>query len=127
MSEPHLVLASGSPRRRELLARDGYAFDIVAADVDECIDSGESPVAATCRLAIEKACAVRERLGDASVILAADTTVALGGRIFGKPSDGEDARHRRRIVFAQLDATPLVGGHADFGGHRQTAPPSEPR
>jgi septum formation protein len=92
MSGSHLILASGSPRRRELLARDGYTFDIVAADVDERIDSGESAVAATCRLAIQKASAVRNRLDETPVILAADTTVVLGGRIFGKPTDTADAR-----------------------------------
>lgn len=99
MLRAHLVLASASPRRRELLARDGFTFDIVAANIDERIDSTESSVAATCRLAIEKACAVRERLGEESgkasgaesVILAADTTVVLGGRIFGKPTDEQDA------------------------------------
>lgn len=91
MSEPHLLLASASPRRRELLARDGYDFDIIAADIDERIDPGEGPVAATCRLAIEKACAVRDRLANAPVVLAADTTVVLGGRIFGKPTDEQDA------------------------------------
>ena len=48
-------------------------------------------MAATCRLAAEKACAVRHRLGPAAVILGADTTVVLGGRIFGKPRDAEDA------------------------------------
>ena len=91
MSHTHLVLASASPRRRELLARDGFAFDIVAADVDERMDPGESSVAATCRLAIKKASAVRDRSGGDSAILAADTTVVLGGRIFGKPTDEADA------------------------------------
>lgn len=91
MYTPHLVLASASPRRRELLVRDGFAFEIVAADIDERIDLGESSVAATCRLAVEKAYAVRARAQEASVILAADTTVVLGGRIFGKPADEEEA------------------------------------
>ena len=91
MSTSHLVLASASPRRRELLVRDGFAFDIVAADIDERIDPGESSVAATCRLAVEKACAVHTKLDNSAVILAADTTVVLGGRIFGKPTDEEDA------------------------------------
>jgi septum formation protein len=91
MSTSHLVLASASPRRRELLVRDGFAFDIVAADLDERMDPGESPVAATCRLAVEKACAVRTTIAAAEVILAADTTVVLGGRIFGKPTDEDDA------------------------------------
>jgi len=90
MSIAHFVLASASPRRRELLGRDGFAFDIVAADVDERIDPNEGPVAAVCRLAIEKGSAVRRQVGSGSVVLAADTVVVLGGRIFGKPAhDGE--------------------------------------
>lgn len=91
MPHTHFVLASASPRRRELLKREGFAFDIVAADVDESIGSAEGPVPAVCRLAVEKASAVWERLGGAALILAADTVVVMGGRIFGKPSNEADA------------------------------------
>ncbi|MGZ4727522.1 MAG: Maf family protein [Acidimicrobiales bacterium] len=92
-SRPHLVLASGSPRRRELLARLGVRFTIRVPDVDERPDPGEGPVAYVERLARRKAVAASTlptaRPGD--VVLAADTTVALGDSILGKPIDAADA------------------------------------
>lgn len=94
MPAPRLILASGSPRRRELLTSHGFAFEIDVPDVDETIPPGEEPVAATTRLAIEKAQAVaRRRAGRAGgeIILAADTTVVIGERILGKPVDERDA------------------------------------
>jgi septum formation protein len=95
-----LILASGSPRRRELLSSAGFTFEIDVSDLDESIHDGESAVAATSRLAIEKAEAVvARRTGTArclespagEVVLAADTTVVVGDRILGKPSSREDA------------------------------------
>jgi len=97
MLVPRLVLASGSPRRRELLTVAGYKFEIDAADIDETIHEGESPVAATTRLAIEKAEAVVYRRsaepsgGAPALVLAADTTVVVGERILGKPGDVREA------------------------------------
>jgi septum formation protein len=100
MRAPHLVLASGSPRRRELLNAAGLVFEIDAADIDETIREGETPVGATTRLAIEKAEAVAARRAfrpepsahpRGEVVLAADTTVVLGERILGKPVDRDDA------------------------------------
>lgn len=99
MLVPRLVLASGSPRRRELLTLAGYRFEIDAADIDETIQEGESPVVATTRLAIEKAEAVARRRGAAALpaggaaefVLAADTTVVIGERILGKPRDQREA------------------------------------
>jgi septum formation protein len=97
MLVPRLVLASGSPRRRELLTVAGFRFEVDAADIDETIREGESPVAATSRLAIEKAEAVARRLATApagaasALVLAADTTVVIGQRILGKPVDRKDA------------------------------------
>jgi septum formation protein len=95
MPELQLILASGSPRRRELLSGAGFVFEIDVSDLDETIHPGESPVAATTRLSIEKAEAVAARRargsGLAEVILAADTTVVVGDRILGKPADRGDA------------------------------------
>jgi len=89
---PRLILASASPRRRDLLTSAGYAFEIVAADIDETLDESLGAVVETCRLAVEKAWAIRGVVDGAAVVLAADTTVVLGARIFGKPIDAEDAR-----------------------------------
>jgi septum formation protein len=88
-----LVLASSSPRRRELLATAGYEFDSASPDIDESERPGEAPDAYVERLAREKCAAVA---GD--LVLAADTTVALDGVIFGKPEDDADARRMLRAL-----------------------------
>jgi septum formation protein len=88
-----LVLASASPRRRELLARAGLRFEVRPADVPEERAPGEAPAAFASRLAREKARAVAERLGagGAPLVLGADTIVVLEGAVFGKPRDVEHA------------------------------------
>jgi septum formation protein len=88
-----LVLASASPRRRELLSRDGIAFEVQPAHVDETPLPAEAPAALARRLARDKALAIARALGHAPprVVLGADTIVVLGGRIFGKPRDPADA------------------------------------
>lgn len=90
-----IYLASRSPRRRELLAQIGVRHALIAADVDETAGAAESPRDYVMRLARAKADAgwhALEALGLARApVLAADTTVALGGRIFGKPLDRADA------------------------------------
>jgi septum formation protein len=83
-----LILASGSPRRRELLGLLGLPFTVRAADLDETPRSGEPAAEYVGRLAVEKAVAVA-RPGE--LVLAADTTVALDGEILGKPIDRADA------------------------------------
>ena len=88
---PALVLASTSPRRRELLARIGLTpARIAAPDIDETPLKGELPRAYVARLATGKALAV-ERAAD-EVVLAGDTTVAVGRRILEKPVDEADLR-----------------------------------
>jgi nucleoside triphosphate pyrophosphatase len=84
-----LVLASASPRRRELLALLGLAFDVVPADVDEAWRNGEPPEVHAERLAREKARAVRR---PGSVTVGADTIVVVDGAILGKPADAAEAR-----------------------------------
>lgn len=86
-----LILASASPRRRELLETIGVTFAIDVADVDEARLTGESPETLVERLALVKARTVlARRSGD--LILAADTAVVLGDAVFGKPVDAADAR-----------------------------------
>ncbi|MGP3697734.1 Maf family protein [Rhodobacter sp. NSM] len=87
-----LILGSASPRRRELLAQLGVVPDaILPPDIDEEPHRGELPRPYCARLAAEKAAAVEA--GPEDVVLCADTTVALGRRILGKPADaGEAAR-----------------------------------
>jgi septum formation protein len=88
---PKLVLASGSPRRAEILRSVGWDFEKAIPDVDESIVAGESPEDYVERLALEKAKAVSSRF-DRRIVLAADTTVVIDGEIIGKPVDLDDAR-----------------------------------
>ncbi len=83
-----LILASGSPRRRELLAMLGIPFTVRSPDIDESPATGEAASQYVGRLAIEKALAVAQA---GELVLAADTTVALNGEILGKPLDADDA------------------------------------
>ncbi|MBI1356557.1 MAG: septum formation inhibitor Maf [Acidobacteria bacterium] len=83
-----LVLASASPRRREILQTAGIAFQVRPADVDESVEASETPEQYVERLAETKARAVW-RAGE--VTLGADTTVVVDGRILAKPEDAEEA------------------------------------
>lgn len=92
-SNPTILLASASPRRRELLALMGLRFTVAPADIDETVQPGETARAYTVRLSQEKAAAlVPIARASGAVVLAADTTVADGDEILGKPVDAQDAR-----------------------------------
>jgi septum formation protein len=88
---PQIVLASGSPRRSELLRQIGVGFRVVAADIDEIALENEKPGDFVLRMAREKALAVLRREGDVLPVLGADTAVILDGRILGKPRDRSEA------------------------------------
>lgn len=90
-TDPDLVLASASPRRRELLERIGLRLRVAPVDLDETPRPGESPRPYAQRLAAEKCAAVAARLGEELPVLAADTVVVLEGAIFGKPADANEA------------------------------------
>ena len=93
-----LILASASPRRRDLLAQIGIVPDaIVPADIDEAPQRDESPVQTASRLAVEKARAVAALEPDAYV-LAADTVVAVGRRNLGKPTSVDEARRFLKLL-----------------------------
>jgi septum formation protein len=95
MSLDFVYLASGSPRRRELLQQIGVSFRVVGTAVDEAVQSAETAPTYVLRLAAAKAEAgwVTSRDGNHVPVLAADTAVVLDGRILGKPADGQDAEH----------------------------------
>lgn len=90
-----LILASGSPRRRELLGRMGYEFQICSPDVDEHVSGHARDIVRT--LAVRKARAAAERF-DRGVIIASDTLVSLDGAPLGKPADADDARRMLRAL-----------------------------
>jgi len=89
MPYERIQLASASPRRSQLLRQIGVAHDIRPVNLDESRRSGESPRDYVLRLALEKASA-GAAMGGGLPVLAADTTVAIGEEIFGKPRDGND-------------------------------------
>ena len=86
----HLILASSSPRRRELLAQLGLTFDIESPDIDESIFKDESASVYVERLARVKAEAVQQHFPDA-IVIAADTSLGLDGKILGKPESKQHA------------------------------------
>lgn len=88
-----LILASQSPRRRELLKQMGISdFCIVTPDIDERMDRSLSPDRLVETISAEKAGAVAARTGEGALVIAADTVVALDGAVLGKPADLADAR-----------------------------------
>ncbi len=91
MTDSTLVLASASPRRRELLAQVGVKCAVQPADIDETPLPGEPPEAYVLRLARAKAIAVADARGDAATVLGADTTVVVDGEPLGKPRDPDEA------------------------------------
>lgn len=102
MQNPPWILASNSPRRKELLALFQQPFVILPANVDEDLTSGETPPDYVCRLAGEKAAAIELLHPDQSLILAADTTVTLGNEIFGKPVDAYQAKAMLQQLRGQV-------------------------
>ncbi len=88
-----LILASGSPRRANLLQQIGLTFEVVRPDIDETVESGESPVNYATRMSASKMSRSRALLKEAgeAVILCADTIVVLDGEIVGKPETRLDA------------------------------------
>ena len=90
LKSPQIYLASRSPRRGELLGQIGVAFEMLPSDVDESVLVDESPEHYVLRLARAKAAAGAAR-GGGLPVLAADTTVAIGEKIFGKPRDEDEA------------------------------------
>jgi septum formation protein len=94
---PKLILASGSPRRAEILTSVGWEFERHVADIDETEGENELPDDYVIRLAKEKALAVAEHYTNA-IVLGADTTVVIDEQIIGKPVDLDDARRMLRLL-----------------------------
>lgn len=92
----YVVLASASPRRKELLRQIGVEFDVKVSQTDESIAPGTKPGAAVEELSYRKAKAVWEGLSEKQGVIGADTVVALEDEILGKPKDAEDAKKMLR-------------------------------
>jgi septum formation protein len=92
MPHPAILLASNSPRRRQLLALTGWTFAVRPADIDETPLPGEAPRVYVSRLAKSKALAAAALAPPGHLVIAADTTVSHGRDLLGKPRSGEEAR-----------------------------------
>src|SRR4051812_47980624 len=112
---PKLILASGSPRRSEILNSVGWPFEKVVADIDESERPGETPDDYVRRLAREKAVAVAAGRPE-DIVLGADTTVVIGGGILGKPVDLDDAK--RMLAALSGNSHEVLTGVALVRGER---------
>lgn len=93
-----LILASGSPRRAELLERMGLTFTVQPSNTEEVLEPGLSPQQEVMSLSLQKAKAVYDTLESQAVVLSADTVVVLDDYILGKPRDAEDAKTMLRAL-----------------------------
>ncbi len=92
-----LILASGSPRRREILSSVGWPFEAITAGIDETQKPGETPLDYVQRLAREKGEAVAAKL-ESGLVLGADTTVVVDEHLLGQPVDDDDARRMLSLL-----------------------------
>jgi septum formation protein len=117
-----LVLASASPRRRDLLAQAGFQFTVLTSPVDETPKPGEPAAELAQRLAREKAEAVArlQQTAPDAVILGADTVVVCGNEILGKPQDAADAQRMLRLLSGQTHAV-ITGVCVVASEERKTA------
>ncbi|HUR91486.1 MAG TPA: Maf family protein [Gemmatimonadaceae bacterium] len=114
---PRVVLASASPRRRELLTLIGIEHVVIPSHLDETMHAGELPVAHATRLAVEKAGAVAASHPDA-VVIGADTVVVLDGRVLGKPSSRDASREMLRALNGRTH-TVVTAVAVTYGGATQ--------
>ncbi|ASU21371.1 septum formation inhibitor Maf [Vibrio qinghaiensis] len=96
MMNKKIVLASGSPRRRELLTQLGYQFDIVVPNVEECRNEHEAPAVYVERLSRDKALAGVALSNPASIVIGSDTIVVQGETVLEKPADFAQAQQMLR-------------------------------
>lgn len=109
-----IILASASPRRRELMALYGLPFTIRAADIDETMDPEKPPFDEVARVSRCKAMAVGREPED--IVVAADTIVVCGGKVLGKPRDEEDAARMLRLLSGSTHQ--VMTGCTVLGGSR---------
>ena len=121
-SRPPLILASASPRRRELLAQASFTFDVIPTDIPELRKPGEDPIRFVTRLAREKAEAVAatHAVTPDTLVLGADTIVLVDEEVLGKPEDAADAARMLRLLSGQTHQV-ITGLCVARGRERQRA------
>ncbi len=104
MKPEQIILASNSPRRKQLLSLLGWSFDVIPADIDESQRPGEPPCTYVRRLACEKAQAVAGQDGFDGVVVAADTIVVdnVNDELLGKPADADEAKRMLRRLRGRV-------------------------
>lgn len=112
-----IILASGSPRRKELLGLFRVPFTIQAADIDETMDPAAAPAEETARVSIRKAQAVPREKDD--LVIAADTIVVCGGKVLGKPRNEEEAAKMLTLLSGR-DHQVMTGCTVLRGERRET-------
>lgn len=110
-----LILASGSPRRRELLEKLGTPFEVIVSNCDETLPEGIPAECAAEMLAVRKAAAVAKSHPDA-VVIGADTTVILDGEILGKPADESDCKRMLHLLSGRQHQV-ITGVAVFWEGH----------
>lgn len=118
--KPTILLASASPRRREILENLGYTVRLCSAPIDETPRPNETAHDYVLRMAVEKNRAARQPESDGAPLLSADTTVVLNGRILGKPESASHAAH----MLAELSGSThqvLTAVCVSFGTQQHTA------
>ncbi|MCI5485687.1 MAG: Maf family protein [Clostridiales bacterium] len=113
----NLILASASPRRRELLSLFGIPFTVRVADIDEAMDPTKSPCDEVARVSCRKALAVER--GPEDVVVAADTIVVCAGRVLGKPHSREEAVAMLQLLSGR-DHQVMTGCTVLCGDRRET-------
>lgn len=114
MAKTVFVLASKSPRRKELLKNIGITAEVIPANIDESSVTYHSPTELVTRLAFLKATDVARSFGKDTYVIGADTVVALDGKIFGKPRDIEDAKRMLKSLSGKT--------HSVFTGYCVVCP-----
>ncbi len=110
------ILASASPRRKKILEREGFSFEVTPSD-KEGADEGDDPEKLAVLKAVAKAEDVFSRSGKGAVVLGADTVVFFGGRIIGKPKDETEARKTLGTLSGK--AHKVVTGYALLGENKR--------
>ena len=113
-----IILASASPRRRELMTQIGLPFEVQVSEIDESLVEGTDPAGCVCELARKKAMAIAGQAGD-GIVIGADTIVVAGGRILGKPVDADDAVEMLKLLSA-MEHLVLTGVALIDAATRQT-------
>jgi septum formation protein len=113
-----LVLASASPRRREILAGLGVSFEAVATDVEELSEGVPAEIVVENALRKARAGAVKAGAGEDAIVLGVDTDVVVDGRVLGKPADEDGARERLTILSGRTHEVLSGVALVDSSGER---------